>query len=237
MREGCAAARLAAGFLGVRRAVKSNSYTNGRDMSLTKNRPSPWMLVAVAALAFAMVGTAVAGPSSVSKLTKSKVKSIAKKQADKELKANVAGSHVNVADKATAADSASNAAAVGGQSVSKLFTKIPAGTGNTTVFTGNGFTLQINCVAGSLNVSATTSVNDSILFSEGNNNGTAFGTRSSDFDVGDVEDPLSTQPRGDGSIQFSTPTGSYVNILFAGDDSNTFDTFDGCVFVGNAIAG
>jgi hypothetical protein len=65
-------------------------------------RPSPALIVAVCALAFAMVGTAVASDGAVSKITKSKVKSIAKKQADKRLKANVSGSHVNVADNANA---------------------------------------------------------------------------------------------------------------------------------------
>ena len=65
-------------------------------------RPSPALIVAVCALAFAMVGTAVASDGAVSKITKSKVKSIAKKQADKRLKANVSGSHVNIADNANA---------------------------------------------------------------------------------------------------------------------------------------
>ena len=78
-------------------------------VSVTK-RPSPAIIVAVVALAFAMVGTAVAGTDGLSaKLTKSKVKSIAKKQADKELKANVSGSHVNLADNATNATTAANA--------------------------------------------------------------------------------------------------------------------------------
>jgi hypothetical protein len=94
-------------------------------MSLVKrSRPSPAMIVAALALCFAMVGTAVAGTDAVSKLTKSKVKTIAKKQADKELKANVSGSHVNTADKATSADTAttattaSNALALGGKAPS-----------------------------------------------------------------------------------------------------------------------
>ncbi len=42
-------------------------------------------------------------------MTKSKVKTIAKKQADKQLKANVSGSHVNEADHATSANTANNA--------------------------------------------------------------------------------------------------------------------------------
>ena len=83
-------------------------------------RPSPAIIVAVVALAFAMVGTAIAGTDGLSaKLTKSKVKSIAKKQADKELKANVSGSHVNLADNATNATSATPTQ-LDGQSVGRV---------------------------------------------------------------------------------------------------------------------
>ena len=78
-------------------------------MSLnTSKRPSPAMIVAALALTFALAGTAIAADP-VGKLTKSKVKSIAKKQADKRLKANVAGSHVNLADSATNATNANHA--------------------------------------------------------------------------------------------------------------------------------
>ncbi len=71
--------------------------------------PSPAIAVAVIALVFAVAGSAIAGTDGLSeKLTKSKVKSIAKKQADKQLKANVAGSHVNTADTATNAENATN---------------------------------------------------------------------------------------------------------------------------------
>jgi hypothetical protein len=66
------------------------------------------MIVAAIALCFALAGTAVAADP-VGKLTKSKVKSIARKQADKELKANISGSHVNEADHAKNADNATNA--------------------------------------------------------------------------------------------------------------------------------
>jgi hypothetical protein len=203
-------------------------------------RPSPAMIVAVCALAFAMVGTAVASDGAVSKITKSKVKSIAKKQADKRLKANVSGSHVNLSDKATNADNATNAAnaaAVGGQTVTKLFTKIPSGTGATTVYQRNGLTLSVACAGGALQFRATTSVNDSIFFSEGGNNGTAFSLRSSNFDVGDTLNPLAAQSRGNGTITYSTPTGEYVTVTYAADDAATFDTFDGCVIVGSAISG
>lgn len=72
--------------------------------------PSPAMVLAAIALSFAIAGTAVAGTDAVSgKITKSKVKKVAKKQADKELRANVSGSHVNLADSATNATNAANA--------------------------------------------------------------------------------------------------------------------------------
>jgi hypothetical protein len=78
-------------------------------MSLdTRKRPSPAMIVAALALCFALAGTAIAADP-VAKITKSKVKKIAKKQADKRLKANVSGSHVNEADHANRANRADNA--------------------------------------------------------------------------------------------------------------------------------
>ena len=207
-------------------------------MSLIKTqRPSPWMLVAVAALAFAMVGTAVAGTDAVSKLTKSKVRSIA----DKEIKKKAPGLTVAKAasaDNATNAVNAANAAKVGGQTSTKLFTKIASGTGATTVFEGSGLRLTAACSAGgALTFAATTSVNDSILLSEGNNNGTAFGSRTSDFDVGNTETPLGGQARGAGSMTYSTPTGAFATITYAADDADTFGTFDGCVVVGTAMSG
>ena len=81
-------------------------------MKLFNVRPSPAMVVAVVALVCAMAGTAVAGTDGLSsKITKSKVKKIAKKQANKRLKANVSGSHVNTADTATNADNLGGAPA------------------------------------------------------------------------------------------------------------------------------
>jgi hypothetical protein len=76
-------------------------------MKSLKKGPSPAMIVAVTAMAFALVGTAVAANDGLiyPKLTKSKVKKIAKKQATKQLKANVNNSHVNLADEATNAQS------------------------------------------------------------------------------------------------------------------------------------
>lgn len=52
--------------------------------AVERNRPSPALVLAALALVFAMVGTAIAGPDAISnKVTKSKVKKIAKKQINK----------------------------------------------------------------------------------------------------------------------------------------------------------
>ena len=85
-------------------------------MKSLKKGPSPGLIIAVAAMTFALVGTAVAatGGEIYPKITKSKVKKIAKKQATKQLKANVNNSHVNLADEATTADTATNAENLGG---------------------------------------------------------------------------------------------------------------------------
>ena len=62
------------------------------------SRPSPAMVVAVFALVFAMVGSAVAGTDGLSeKITKSKVKKISKKQANKVLDGREANLNVNSA--------------------------------------------------------------------------------------------------------------------------------------------
>jgi hypothetical protein len=71
-----------------------------------RSHPSPAMVLAALALVFAMVGTAVAGPGAISsKITKAKVKKIAKKQINKA----APGLSVAHADTATSATNATNA--------------------------------------------------------------------------------------------------------------------------------
>jgi hypothetical protein len=110
-------------------------------MTLIKShRPSPWMLVAVAALVFAMVGTAIAGTDAVSKLTKSKVRSIANKEIDKRapgLSVNKAteADHAKTADTAT---TASNANALGGRSLGQVRSVAASGANAAVVNIGGG---------------------------------------------------------------------------------------------------
>jgi hypothetical protein len=77
---------------------------------ISRSRPSPAMVVATVALSFALVGTAIAGPSALtSAVSKSQVKKIAKKQANKAIDQREAGLNVNSATTARSATTAETA--------------------------------------------------------------------------------------------------------------------------------
>jgi hypothetical protein len=100
------------------------------------------MIVAAVALIFAVAGTAIAGPGSISsKISKSKVKKIAKKQIAK------AAPGLSVA-KAASADTAANADAVNGHKIFKIFATIPVGSADQTIATFAGYTLSASCTPG-----------------------------------------------------------------------------------------
>jgi len=79
---------------------------------LTSTRPSAAFVVAVLALCFAIVGSAIAGTDASKKaLSKSQVKKIAKKQANKAINKAAPGlsvDHANSADTATSATTSTN---------------------------------------------------------------------------------------------------------------------------------
>jgi len=78
-------------------------------------RPSPALVLAALALVFAMVGTAIAGPDAISsKITKSKVKKISAKQANKAIDAAEPDLNVNSAKTADEAETADTATTAGG---------------------------------------------------------------------------------------------------------------------------
>src|SRR5215211_2859276 len=84
----------------------------GTMRSMTRARPSPALLVAVAALIAALAGTAVAEVATTAKLDKKEkkqVKKIAKKQARKQIKKLAPGLSVAHADTADSADTAGSA--------------------------------------------------------------------------------------------------------------------------------
>jgi hypothetical protein len=76
---------------------------------ITRTGPSPAMVVAAVALSFAVAGTAVAGTDALKRaVTKSKVKQVAKKQANKVLNSRESQLNVNSAKSADNADKLDN---------------------------------------------------------------------------------------------------------------------------------
>jgi hypothetical protein len=202
------------------------------------------MIVAALALVFAMVGTAVAGTDGISsKLTKSKVKSIAKKQADKELKANVAGSHVNTADNATNATNATTAGSAGninGASLQHFNYNVNSTATQTTILNAGGFVLKADCSGATLDVSASTTTNNSWL---GSSSITvdSVDTISNEvevepFDVGDNIDILPDDNTAvSGHTTFISGAGN-ANVQVEWGAENDIGDFD-CNFAGTAVVG
>src|SRR5688572_11094187 len=156
---------------------------------LSGTRPSPAMVLAVLALVFAMVGTAVAGPDAISsKITKSKVKKIAKKQANKAIDKRESGLNVNSASTATTATNAGNADTVGGMTVRNI-SDISGSNAPRTILDLNGLVLILDCDA-TPELIARTTVNDSSIryFQVESQTGppaTIESPEDENFDVGD----------------------------------------------------
>jgi hypothetical protein len=116
---------------------------------MSKRRPSPAMVVAMIALCLGLGGSAIAAGG----VTKSQMKKIAKKQANKQINKREAGlsvAHAKTADSATNAQAATNASAVGGNSVTKFTFLAPDGTGSTELFNVNGLRMTASCPDSSL---------------------------------------------------------------------------------------
>jgi len=78
--------------------------------------PSPTIVVAAVALVAALAGTAIAGPTATTSVSKKQTKKIAKKEATRYFDANIGGATVG------SAASAANASQLGGQSASAFQT-------------------------------------------------------------------------------------------------------------------
>ncbi len=215
-------------------------------MKFLNARPSPAIVLAVLALVFAMVGSAVAGTDGLSsKITKSKVKKISKKQANKQLKANVSGSHVNTADNATNATNATNAAnaanadTVDGQSVIKVFAKFPDGTANFTIGTFDGYTLRASCTAGDVeNFQLISSDTQVAMTAQGNGNaGPNFdeeqGGGSTVLELD--SDGINDNDRGQVTFSVAKTGGNTVSGNLGYDDPNIFNGENVCAVYGHII--
>jgi len=133
---------------------------------------------------------------------------------------------------ANIANTANIANMVGGVTALPVFVAIPTDTGATTIFDLAGLKLTVACPSGSLTIAATTSANDAVFASQAQNFSIADGARSSDFDSGQTLNPIGAIFRGHVTLNYARLTGQVVTAALSVDDSNTFDSFDGCEVTG-----
>jgi len=140
---------------------------------------------------------------------------------------------------ATNATNATNASSVNGLHLSKIFFKSGPDTPNTTIFSAGGLTLNATCNGENLELTGTTSVNDSEIYESGNYLNTFDGGFDDDFDVGDTE-PVGeemgdeSQDEVQGQVVYSTPAGSVVTIQLFLNDFGSFGETTTCAVVGIA---
>jgi hypothetical protein len=126
---------------------------------------------------------------------------------------------------ATTADTATNANAVNGMHLARISFASGPNTPGTVVFSANGLTLIAVCNGTQLNLTGTTSVNDSEIYESGNFEATYKGSHDDDFDAGDIENVGAnigdtSQQEVQGQLVYSTPAGAVVTAQFSLNDSN-----------------
>jgi hypothetical protein len=212
-------------------------------MSLTpRTRPSAAMILACVALSFALAGSAIAGTDALTRaVSKSKVKKIAKKQANKAIDAAEPGLNVNsanTADNATNATNADNADTVDGVSAAGIDYRSGASAAETTILDLGGLRMVASCPAGELTLLARTTIDDSVLRGFGKNvfntPGVENDVRSTGFSVGDDEDLVFDD--NDDHVQFLEfsggpgTSGSNVSVQYTvQNDTNS------CAVTGHAL--
>lgn len=141
---------------------------------------------------------------------------------------------------ATNADTAANANAVNGLHLAKIHFNVGANTPNTTIFSAAGLTLNASCnSAEELDLTGTTSVNDSEIYESGNYLSTFDGGFDDDFDVGDTEEVGeemgdASQDEVQGQVVYSTPAGAVVTIQLSLNDFGSHGDTSICAVEGIA---
>jgi hypothetical protein len=200
--------------------------------------PSPSFAIAFLALVLAVGGGAFAIASSDGKKIRKIANRVVTKRAHKlSVRHATSADHANTAESAATAASAS---ATNGMHLAKLDARMPAGTGETTVFTANGLTLSATCSAGGdLNLTGTTSVDNSEINEQGGYGAVFHQSANYEFDVGDVENVGAnmgdgTQDNVSGSVIYSTPDGAVVTIILSISET-AHGGHGGCDVEGTAI--
>jgi hypothetical protein len=200
--------------------------------------PSPSLIISVLALIVAVGGGAFAIAASDGKKIRRIANRVVTKRAPKlsVLHATSAGT-ASVAVSAGIADSART---INGVHLGKVDTRIPPGTGQTTVFSANGLTLSATCsAAGALNLTGTTSVGDAEIYEQGGHGSTFHSHDEHEFDPGGVEEVGlnlgdGTQDGVSGLVVYSTANGDVVTIVLSITES-AHGGSAGCAVEGTAV--
>jgi hypothetical protein len=205
--------------------------------------PSPALVISAIALIIAIGG----GTYAIAALNSAKVKKIARKQADKEIKKKASGlsvAHAVSADSATnathatTADSATDAGTVGGETVKKFFMKGPANTPETEILHLDGLSISAGCDGTAKPiVDASSDTTTSQLKVHGTGSGgvafsSGWSTGSSGTAIG-----LTGGGLGSGTGTYSTAGGQVVSFSYSWDDPPTYGGQAVCTVVGQAIGG
>jgi len=142
---------------------------------------------------------------------------------------------------ATNATNAGNANTVGGESVTKIFSKLPKGAGSTTIATIAGFTITAACPDTGSNLI------DIVLHSPTNvpSDLTAIRSEGPTVEGGDTQYSAGTNVQieldndflGETSFSGATTTGTVISGNIGFDFPNTFSNEPICVVYGQAISG
>ena len=211
---------------------------------LKGRRPSPALLISMIALVLALGGTAIAAFEP----TKSNVKKIAKKQANKAIKKKASSLSVAKAENATNATNATNAAnaanagnagTVDGQSVQKVFARVAVAATNVVVATNGPLTIEADCTGSNVeNLEVRSSVGDVAMVSQGNGNtgptsdeeqGGGATPRVLDLDADGTND----NDRGMATFSVARADGSVWTGAIGFDDPNIFNGESTCAVFGH----
>ena len=152
-------------------------------------------------------------------------------------------SHATTADSAGSANTAGNAGSVNGQTIHKILfrtTSDSGSTGNVTVFNAGGLVITANCTLGGATVTASTSKNDSSIYIDVFDSGSAEVdqeiSESGQFDAGDEVDVLAgNEGNNDLSLfEYDAVDGTVVTGLINTDEDGDLD---GCRVTGHATVG
>src|SRR5215211_2319231 len=231
----------------------------GTMRSMTRARPSPALLVAVAALIAALAGTAVAEVATTARLDKKEKKQV-RKIARKQINKLASGLSVANADNATNAQNAvnaqnaesadnattaNNANAVDGVSAAGIRYRQNAVNNPTQILNLGGLQLVANCDGGDLSLTADTSVDNSQFISasmDAAESDVDNGIADEDFDTADAVLDLLVQDDEQQllTVEYTRPaTGaiaqsSATSVTLHVDNTAEADAPD-CVVTGHAL--